>query len=178
MATAKKTTGKSLPKIHVYNAGPLFTEYCNAQRIKEGKAFDKFFATLKGYDAACHNPASLPVNDDQVNKPIWSKDIFDCDNNVIQKSNVLFVDMADEDSGTMVELGMFVQRKLKKEKVHIYAVHSDYRVSDVEESGLEKRLGYNKFALGALTYFDIPVHTSFKSAFKAFQKDIEDGLYK
>lgn len=165
-------------KLHIYNAGPLFTEYCNRQRIEEGAEFRKVFEELgEGYSCVLYNPADLPVNDDQVLKPIPSTDIFECDNDCIQDANILFVDMADEDSGTMVELGMFTQQKLNGEDVHIYAVHSDYRVSEVPETGLEKRLGYNKFALGALTYFDIKVHLRFADALEAFKQDIKDGKF-
>jgi hypothetical protein len=90
---------------YIYNAGPLFSEADQKQRKLEGRLLMEAGKESEDYFVA--NPIDLPLDQ---NKPLSSQTIFAMDNSHIQKANVFFFELATGDTGTMVELGMAIQR--------------------------------------------------------------------
>lgn len=153
--------------IYIYNAGPLFSEADQKQRKLEGKLLtDAGFGRVDYFVA---NPIDLPLDQ---NKPLSSRTIFDVDNSHIQKANVFFFELATGDTGTMVELGMAIQRLIAGDKVDIYPIFSDLRLVRNHASGIECPVGFNSFLTGSLTYHQIPVYPDFDSALQAFKRSL------
>jgi len=157
--------------IYIYNAGPLFTEYEVKQRKEEGKILRDMLGSTESTVA---NPIDLPVNPSDENggmQPVPSE-IFEADSIHIDKANVFFFDLANNDPGTLVELGMAVQRiRAGETDIKIYAVHSDFRGPSNARKGFESTIGFNSFMTGALFRYDFEIYTSFKDAAEAFRKD-------
>jgi len=153
-----------MKNILIYNAGPLFTEADGVQRKKEETYFDSL------QDVNVFNPLTTPLNID-ANSAVA---IYDGDNAAIQAANVFFFDLANNDSGTLVELGMVIQRLEDGADLHIYPVISDFRVHDRDEYTCDyPPMGYNSFVIGALESNSIKIYKSFEAAFKAFVVDKE-----
>lgn len=143
----------------IYNAGPLFTEADQAQRLKE----QSFFDTLNGVNV--FNPLTSPFNEDANSATL----IFEGDNEPIQTATVFFFDLATNDPGTLVELGMVVQKLEDGKNLHVYPVISDFRVQG--RAGYKSDyypVGYNSFLIGSLESNNIKIYHSFKDAFAAF----------
>ena len=149
-----------MKNIYIYNAGPLFTEADQAQKLKE----EAYFDSLKGVEV--FNPLTSPLMKEGT---ITAKLIYDVDNEAIQKANVFFFDLANNDPGTLVELGMVIQSLEDGKKLDIYPVISDFRVSERSEYISEfHAIGYNSFVIGSLESHNIKIYKSFKEAFEAF----------
>ena len=163
--------------IYIYNAGPLFSEADQKQRKLEGELLREFGKDLPDYFVA--NPIDLPF--DQT-KLLSSKFIFETDNFHMQKANVFFFELATGDTGTMVELGMAIQRLIHGEKIAIYPIFSDLRLVRNGASGIECPVGFNSFVTGSLTYHSIVTYPDFDSAFAAFKRSlaasIEDLIHR
>lgn len=153
--------------IYIYNAGPLFSEADQKQRISEGNLLREAGIGMDHYFVA--NPIDLPL--DQT-KPLSSQAIFDVDNRHIQKANVFFFELATGDTGTMVELGMAIQRLIGGEKIEIYPIFSDLRLVRNQVSGIECPVGFNSFVTGSLTYHQITTYPDFESALQAFKRSL------
>ena len=148
-----------MENIYIYNAGPLFTEADQAQKRKEETCFD----SIKGIEV--FNPLTSPLNDGAKS----AKMIYEVDNTAIQKANVFFFDLANNDPGTLVELGMVMQKLEGGIKLDVYPVISDFRVGSRNDYECEfPPVGYNSFVIGALESHDIKIYRSFKEAFEAF----------
>ena len=153
--------------IYIYNAGPLFSEADQKQRKLEGNLLREAGAGQDDYFVA--NPIDLPL--DQT-KPLTSQTIFDVDNRHIQKANVFFFELATGDTGTMVELGMAIQRLIGGEKIEIYPIFSDLRLVRNQATGIECPVGFNSFVTGSLTYHQITTYPDFESALQAFKRSL------
>lgn len=150
--------------ILIYNAGPLFTEADQTQRLKE----QTFFDTLKGVNV--FNPLTSPFNEDANSATL----IYEGDNTPIQAASVFFFDLATNDPGTLVELGMVIQKLEDGKNLHVYPVISDFRVQG--RSGYKSDyypVGYNSFLIGSLESNNIKIYHSFKDAFDAFVNEMD-----
>jgi nucleoside 2-deoxyribosyltransferase len=152
---------------YIYNAGPLFSEADQKQRKLEGRLLMEAGEGMEDYFVA--NPIDLPLDQ---NKPLSSQTIFAMDNSHIQKANVFFFELATGDTGTMVELGMAIQRLIMKEKIEIYPIFSDLRLVRNHASGIECPVGFNSFLTGSLTYHQISSYPDFESALQAFKRSL------
>ncbi len=147
---------------YIYNAGPLFTEADQAQRLKEQTYFD----SIK--DVKVFNPLTSPFNEGANSAAM----IYEGDNAPIQKANVFFFDLANNDTGTLVELGMVIQKLEDGAVLDVYPIISDFRVYGRSEYNCEYYpVGYNSFLIGSLEAHNIKIYKSFKEAFEAFVSD-------
>ncbi|MDP3306394.1 MAG: nucleoside 2-deoxyribosyltransferase [Erysipelotrichaceae bacterium] len=153
--------------IYIYNAGPLFSEADQKQRLSEGNLLREIGVGMDHYFVA--NPIDLPLDQ---SKPLTSQTIFEMDNRHIQKATVFFFELATGDTGTMVELGMAIQRLIGGEKIAIYPIFSDLRLVRNHASGIECPVGFNSFVTGSLTYHQIPTYPDFESALQAFKRSL------
>jgi len=148
-----------MDKKYIYNAGPLFTEADQAQRLKEQSIFD----TIDGIEL--FNPLTSPQNEGAISAEM----IYNADNEAIQKANVFFFDLANNDPGTLVELGMVIEKLESGSALEVYPIISDFRVSNREEYKCEySPVGYNSFVIGSLEKHKIKIYKSFQEAFQAF----------
>jgi nucleoside 2-deoxyribosyltransferase len=150
--------------IYIYNAGPLFSEADQKQRRLEGQLL-RDAVKDRGFVA---NPIELPF---ATNEPIQSKEIFLKDTSHIDQANVFFFDLAGNDSGTLVELGMAIEKLRQGKKIYVYPIFSDLRLLRNQASGVESPVGYNSFVIGSLTAHNIVIFDSFASAFQSFLRD-------
>ncbi len=152
---------------YIYNAGPLFSEADQKQRKLEGDLLRELGKDYADYFVA--NPIDLPL--DQQG-PLTGSIIFQTDNEHIQKANVFFFELATGDTGTMVELGMAIQRLIHGDNISVYPIFSDLRLVRNHASGIECPVGFNSFVTGSLTYHQIPTYPDFESALRAFKKSL------
>ena len=151
-----------MENIFIYNAGPLFTEADQAQRLREQTYFD----SIKGIEV--FNPLTAPFNEGANSAAM----IYEGDNTPIQKATVFFFDLASNDPGTLVELGMVIQKLEDGNKLDVYPIISDFRVSGRSDyNGEYYPVGYNSFLIGALESKNIKIYKSFKEAFNVFLMD-------
>lgn len=150
--------------IYIYNAGPLFTEADQKQRRLEGQRL-RDVVKDQGFVA---NPIELPF---ATNVAIQSKEIFFKDTSHIDQANVFFFDLAGNDSGTLVELGMAIEKLRQGKTLSIYPIFSDLRLLRNQASGVESPVGFNSFVVGSLTAHDIEIFDSFESAYQRFLRD-------
>lgn len=151
----------------VYIAGPLFTEADQVQRNIEESDLRWLFSQY-GIKGLIFNPLNAPFQD----KDPDSATIFKGDYNAINLANTFFFDLATNDPGTLVELGIVIKRYMQDENIRIYPVISDFRVHGRTKGGFESAIGYNSFVIGALTFNNINIYTSFKEALKAFETNL------
>ena len=95
-----------------YVAGPLFNEAEIGQRLKEGKMLKELIPTVTFY-----NPIEAPVNDKSTLPT--AEDIFQMDTDYILDSDYILADLAHEDPGVTMELGIvygveFARKELLK----------------------------------------------------------------
>ena len=88
-------------KKHIYLAGSLFSEAEVAQRLKEGQIIQERL----GDNYTCYNPVEAPCNDKEANLPT-ALDIFMEDAKEVIESDVIIADLANQDPGVMMELGI------------------------------------------------------------------------
>ena len=153
--------------IYIYNAGPLFTEADIKQRVYEGKLFRETLAN-NGVEHFVANPIDLPFDNTKI---LTSKEIFLGDYEHVNKANVFFFELASGDSGTYVELGNAIEKKMSGKELKIYPIFTDLRLQRNGASGIECPVGFNSYLVGCLTANDIPIYLSFDEAFDAFKKD-------
>lgn len=152
--------------IYIYNAGPLFSEAEQKQRLYEGA---KLREVLKDRGIVA-NPLELPF---AVDSPIASSEIFNKDMSHIDVANIFFFDLATNDSGTLVELGMAIEKRRQGKDIKIYPVFSDLRLLRNQAFGIESPVGFNSFVVGSLTSHQIEVFASFEQALEQFILDFE-----
>lgn len=153
-------------QIYIYNAGPLFTEADQKQRRLEGKQLRELVEE-QGFVA---NPIELPFD---THVAIQSKVIFEKDTSHIDQANVFFFDLAGNDAGTLVELGMAIEKLRQGKTLSIYPVFSDLRLLRNQASGVESPVGYNSFVVGSLTAHNIRLFDSFDAALQQFKLDFD-----
>lgn len=152
----------------IYVAGPLFCEAEVAWRKHEGSLLNEFIR-FEGRDLEVFNPIDLPVNSSNPTPA----DIFEADFfGSMMKSKYFFFDLNNEDSGTIMELGMVIRQKMAGEDLKIYPVISDIRLGS-RDSVKYPAKGMNSFVIGSLDYLNIPIHKSFAEAFAQFVKDVK-----
>jgi nucleoside 2-deoxyribosyltransferase len=152
--------------IHIYIAGPLFSQADIAQRKKEGAILTELGKHLDDYFVA--NPIDLPFD---FTQELTSVAIFGKDASHIDQANCFFFELATGDTGTMVEFGMAIEKFRQGKDIKIYPVFSDLRLPRNQASGIECPIGFNSFVVGACTFNRIPIHHSFESALDAFKQD-------
>ncbi len=155
--------------IYVYVAGPLFNEAEIKQRKYEGKMIKEFLDELKE-DYFIANPIDLPFDNTKV---LTSKEIFIEDYKHVNNSNVFFFELATGDTGTMVELGNVIEKKMNGKDLKIYPIFSDLRLQRNDAKGIECPRGFNSYLVGCLTANNIDVYSSFDEAFQAFKNDFK-----
>ena len=154
--------------IYVYVAGPLFKEAEIAQRRLEGKKIKEVLEKKK-IDYFIANPIDLPFDNTKV---LSSWEIFNEDYSHINKANVLFFELASEDSGTMVELGNVIEKYMQGKDIKIYPVVADLRLQRNDAMGLECPFGLNSYLIGSLTANNITIFKSFEEALAQFETDL------
>ncbi len=161
-----------MKKIVIYNAGPLFTEYEQRQRKEEGqKIRDLLLSMERKFELG--NPIDFDVNPSEGNMTQPSQDvIYESDASFIDKTNVFFFDLCNDDSGTMVELGMAFEKLRSGIDIKIYPVISDFRTLSNPGKGFASTIGFNSFVMGGINKHGFKVFTSFDKALEQFKKDI------
>lgn len=173
-------------KKHIYLAGSLFSEAEVAQRLKEGQIIQERL----GDDYTCYNPIEAPCNDKEANLPT-ALDIFMADTEEVLKSDVIIADLANQDPGVMMELGiawgldyaaqmletMGMSKGQKEFLEHcgikrkdVQAVLSDIRLSTAHlYKGEYIPFGYNQFVIGGIEEMSGKVHRNFEDAIKELE---------
>ncbi len=141
----------------VYLAGPLFNEAEVTQRLKEGKLLREKFP-----DIDLFNPIEQPFNENKQTLPT-PIDIYSGDANAIINSDVVILDMTNEDSGVMVELGLSIAYNKK-----IIAINSDIRLKSANKYDIPS-YAMNHFVLGGILKHGILVY-SFEEAMEELKK--------
>lgn len=181
-------------KKHIYLAGSLFSEAEVNQRLKEGKILNDSLSETHTY----FNPIEAPINDKA--KLPTSLDIFMGDTLEVLKSDVVIADLANEDAGVMMELGIawaldnvarllegagltdaqkeyFTNHGVKEKKV--YAVLSDIRVGTAGEyNGIDIPFGYNQYVIGGIKNMGGRVYSKFSDVvdhIKVMQTEVVEG---
>jgi len=159
--------------IYVYIAGPLFSEADIRQRKYEARQIEAVLAKQQQpYFIA--NPIDLPLDLEQVPA---AADIFRLDYQHICQANVFFLELASNDSGTLAELGIIIERYMQGREIGIYPVFYDLRLSRNSPSGVECPVGFNSFTVGCLRANDIVIYESFAQALTQFDLDLKSGMY-
>lgn len=139
---ATKVTKKIDKQYKVYLAGPLFTKYEIAARKEEHKLFKKTFPKIKTFA-----PIDAPFN---MGRPT-NKQIFKTDYEEMISSNIFIFDLNNMDEGTLVEVGIAIERARHDKTVEIYAFLWDLRQARGEGKGpFDKPWGVNGFLIGGI----------------------------
>lgn len=152
--------------IYIYNAGPLFTQADIKQRKTEGDILRSLKGKQEEYFVA--NPIDLPFGN---SKTLSSREIFEVDSHHVDLANVFFFELASSDTGTMVELGMAIEKLRQGKVIKIYPIFSDLRLVRNQASGVECPIGFNSYVVGSLSFHGIEIYPSFESALEAFKQD-------
>lgn len=149
-------------------AGPLFSEGEVNQRLLEYELLTKHIEQYNINDKV-FTPILAPQND--KSKLPTAVEIFEGDNEELQKAEVIFADLTNADPGVMMELGMVLDKDKK-----IYAYLSDIRMETAGKyEGQYVPWGYNQFVIGALERYGYKIHHSFNEAFEAYLVDLEQA---
>lgn len=174
-----------------YVAGPLFNEAEIGQRLKEGKMLKELIPTVTFY-----NPIEAPVNDKSTLPT--AEDIFQMDTDYILDSDYILADLAHEDPGVTMELGIvygveFVRKELLKvlEEEDIAKEKIERIEKALEEKGIKKReiathnsdiriptageyvnvrvpYGYNQYVVGGIYKMYAPIKGECKRGYRIF----------
>jgi len=153
--------------LYIYIAGPLFKEAEINQRRLEAKKITELLVD-KNIDYFVANPIDLPLDNC---KELNSKVIFNEDYKHLKRANVVFFELASEDSGTMVELGNVIEMYMQGKAVKLYPVIADLRLQRNNVGGIECPFGMNAYVVGSLTANNIAVFNSFDDALRQFALD-------
>lgn len=154
--------------ITIYNVGPLFTEAESKQRKYEGEQIRNLLES-HSFDYQLYNPIDFPLNNQAH---VTSDQIYALDYQRLSEADIVFFDLANEDSGSCVALGLIMEKKLQGKNIQIYPVIHDIRLSRNGESGYESSCGFNSMVIGILTGNHIPIYDSFETAFAQFKQDL------
>ncbi len=158
----------------IYNAGPLFTEGEVRQRKYEGQLVRDLLKSKGISTEGFFNPIEAPFND-KANASPTSEDIYTGDTDRIMDADVIFFDISNEDSGTMVELGLALAKcelsnVVKPPKV--YVVSSDIRFAGNIDQGHRAQIGHNQYVIGGVLKHGITIHNSFESLLEEFAETL------
>lgn len=152
-------------KNKIYMAGPLFSEAEVNQRLLEAELLEEVIVNNE-IKHEVFSPINAPIND--KSKLPTAEDVFLGDEKELLESGVVFADLANEDAGVMMELGMVLYDK----DVKVYPYLSDIRLgTNGEYDGNRVPFGYNQFVIGGLEHYGHKVYPSFKDALKAYEVD-------
>ncbi len=158
----------------IYNAGPLFTEGEVRQRKYEGQLVRELLK-LKGINTdGFFNPIDAPFND-KANTAPTSEDIYIGDASRIMDADAIFFDISNEDSGTMVELGLVLAKYELKDLVtvpKVYIVSSDIRFAGGIDQGHRAQVSHNQFVIGGILKHGITIHNSFENLLNEFAQTL------
>lgn len=158
--------------IYIYIVGPLFNQAEAKQRIYEGTYLKKELDLIDTpYQIV--NPIELPVNDGAAD----SIAIYQADYRHQCKANVVFFDLSNSDTGSHTALGVMLEKKRQKPKIHLYPVFSDQRLKRNGAFGLESTVGFNSYVVGALKANQIAIYDTFEQAAEQFFKDVQAGAF-
>lgn len=141
----------------VYLAGSLFNEAEVAQRLKEGEILRENFPNIDLF-----NPIEQPFNENKQTLPT-PIDIYEGDANAVKNSDVVVLDMTNEDPGVMVELGLAIAYEKK-----IIAINSDIRLKSANKYDIPS-YAMNHFVLGGIQKYGVLVY-SFAEAVEELKK--------
>ena len=149
-------------------AGPLFSVADQKQRIYEAETLNKSLAAVNQKENyQVFSPITAPVNDKSTLPT--AEMIYKLDRDELLASEIVFMDLAGYDAGTMMELGMIVQ----KEGVKVFAYDSDMRIGTAGEyDGIRVPYGANQFVIGGLIQEGHGVYHTFEEAMAAFLMNI------
>lgn len=151
----------------LYNGGPLFVESERKQRLYEDEK-------LKQLNIDIFNPLTQPITTKGSQKNSAShKEVFYKDYDFINKANIFIFDLSNNDQGTILEMGMALEKKQNNANIDIYPIISDWRFwLKIKENNTHKDslYGVNKFVIGALDALSIKIHSSFDEVYKILEK--------
>ena len=181
-----------------YILGPLFSEADIAQRKYEGSVLNKEF----GKRVSWYNPIEAPINDKSTLPT--AQDIFVGDTTEIGKADIIVADIANNDVGGAMELGIAfameygsrVTKELfeKQDKMirtrakeyfaasgfkpkMVYAVCSDIRLKTAGSyDGIYIPVGWNQYVIGCLSSmgYKAKIFYSFDECVQALRTDLLD----
>ncbi len=155
--------------LNIYIAGPLFTEGEVKQRLHEGKLI-KEQLKKQGFELeGLFNPIEAPYND-KANSSPTSEEIFIGDYDRIKEADVVFIDISNEDSGTMVELGHILTLNKLDHDIKLFAVSSDIRFNGEISQGHRAQIGHNQYVVGGILEGGNKIYPTFDEALKDFTK--------
>ena len=151
-----------MKKEKVYLAGPLFTEYEIEARKREHKMFKEAFPHIDTFA-----PIDAPFNGGNPT----NKTIFETDYKEMNESNIFIFDLNNNDPGTIMELGLAIERKKQGDDIELYAFVWDLRMGrNIENAGpFDKPYGLNGFMVGGIQKYGKLVHT-FEDVIKEMKK--------
>ncbi len=152
--------------MNIYNVGPLFTEAESKQRRYEGQRFRELL-DRNNVEYTFSNPIDMPTSN-QLD--VTSSEIATADYERLNKADVVFFDLSNEDSGSCVALGIMMEKYINGKPLELYPIFYDIRLSRNGQSGLESSCGFNSMVVGILKSNDIQIYSSFEDAFKAFKE--------
>jgi nucleoside 2-deoxyribosyltransferase len=153
--------------MNIYIVGPLFSEAEVKQRKYEGQEIIKYLDKNKiNYDL--FNPIDLNFGEE-----FSSKEIALADYNGLSNANHVFLDLSNEDSGSCVALGLLIEKINNGQRIKLYPIFSDIRLSRNNKSGLESTKGHNSMVVGIIKGNNIQIYNSFENAFVSFKKNME-----
>lgn len=152
----------------VYIVGPLFTEADQKQRKLEGEILRGFLSTTKN-EFTLINPIDLPLN--EGNQPSSPTQIFLADYHYQCEAKFVFFELSSNDTGSMMALGILLEKKMAGNPVTLYPIYSDSRIQRNQANGVECPVGFNSFVVGGIQANQIPIYSSFEEAFDQFQLD-------
>lgn len=144
----------------VYLAGSLFNEAEVAQRLKEGQILRKEIPNIDLF-----NPIEQPFNEDKQTLPT-PLDIYNGDANAVINSDVIILDITNDDPGVMVELGLAIAYNKK-----IIAINSDIRLKSANKYDIPS-YAINHFVLGGILKYGVLVY-SFNEAVEELKKYVK-----
>ena len=131
-----------MKKEKVYLAGPLFTKYEVEARKREHKLFKETFPNIDTF---------APIDAPHNNTSPTALQIFEADYKEMNESNIFIFDLNNEDGGTLVEVGLAVERKARGENIEIYGFIHDIRMARKDFEGpFYRAFGINQFCVGAI----------------------------
>ena len=125
-------------KLQVYLAGPLFTKSEMKQRLNDEKILKENFKNLDIF-----NPINLNKKeqiDNENLKDLSDTFFYEKDEQEIYDSDIMIADIDNNDPGTLVELGMFIQlKRMYNRPRKLFILYSNWKGKDI----------VNKFLWGA-----------------------------
>lgn len=163
--------------ISIYNAGPLDNEAEKRQRFIEEQLMIEMLNKYEvEYDI--FNPSTSGIVFDEGFEAPTTDQIWNIDYEAINCSNVFFFDLSTDDEGTMVELGIVIEKKRRGDDVLIIPVISDGQVKAAHTfREFDIPTGWNTFMIGAVKNNSEGIHYSFVEGLKYLEEKIKNGEF-